>query len=120
MCGLKVKHIERTGTTASKLTSRSVGRIEGMKVQERFLLEALRDATGSYSLLNVKKPLNFHGTRVTRTRGAKPGVSYYNRCGWGHPVLRYSPLHGKMQCLVTRTTVDPSAPIPTYFFVEIG
>ena len=47
---LRAKHIKLTGNTVRKLARRSVGCIdsEGMKMSEEYLLEALRDATGSY------------------------------------------------------------------------
>ena len=42
MRGLRAKHIKLTGKKASKLASTMVGRIEGMKMEERYFLETLR------------------------------------------------------------------------------
>ena len=49
MCGLRPKHIKRTGTTGHKFASRRAGRIERMKAKERDWLEALWDGIGPYS-----------------------------------------------------------------------
>ena len=41
MRGLRDKHIKLISKMARKLASRSVGRIEGMRMEERYLFEAM-------------------------------------------------------------------------------